>query len=615
MDFLQTNDIVIISSIILVSLLIIGLVFARLYKRASKELSFVRTGFGGQKVIMNGGALVFPVLHEIIAVNMNTIRLVVSRKNEQALITRDRMRVDATAEFYLRVKPEADAIAFAAQTLGQRTISPEQLKELMEGKFVDALRAVAAEMGMEELHEKRTDFVQKVQNAVKVDLEKNGLELETVSLTGLDQTDKQFFNANNAFDAQGLTKLTETIEEKKKVRNDIEQNTSVAIKKKNLEAEKERLELEREEEFAKATQQRAIANQVALEAAQIAKEKAINDKLAEEAEIEAQREVERAKIKANRMVEEERILNEQSVKEKDIEREKAIELTNQDRDIVVAEKSKTRSKAEKEAKLAEAEAASASEKVATARQTEVANRNKQIAVIKAMEEAEEKAVSIKVAAEAEKTAALDKAESIKTTAVAEAEAIKIKAKADEERYKVEAEGNEKLNAAENVLSNEIIQMRVQIETIKQATSMIEASVKPIEAISDMKVINVGGLSDFVGSGANNGSAGSGGNGSSGNMADQLVNSLLKYRGLAPVVDNILKEVGMETGSIQGLTKALNPSGEIAQNQDTSNTENDQKTDNPEKKPKSIEAESEEITKKTEENRSENRKKGESGSSE
>ena len=141
-------------------------------KERPKELSFVRTGFGGQKVVMNGGALVFPVLHEVITVNMNTIRLVVSRKNEQALITADRMRVDSTAEFYLRVKPEVDAIAFAAQTLGQRTISPEKLKELMEGKFVDALRAVAAEMGMEELHEKRTDFVQKVQNAVKADLEK-----------------------------------------------------------------------------------------------------------------------------------------------------------------------------------------------------------------------------------------------------------------------------------------------------------------------------------------------------------------------------------------------------------------------------------------------------------
>lgn len=561
MDIFESNEIITIVAVIFVTLLIIGLVFARLYKRASKELSFVRTGFGGQKVIMNGGALVFPVLHEVINVNMNTLRLVVSRKNEQALITNDRLRVDATAEFYLRVKPEAEAIAYAAQTLGQRTMVVDQLKELMEGKFVDALRAVAAEMGMEELHEKRTDFVQKVQNAVKADLEKNGLELETVSLTGLDQTDKQYFNANNAFDAQGLTRLTETIESKRKVRNDIEQNTSVEITSKNLEAEKQRLELQREEEFAKATQQREIANQAAQEAASIAKIKAENDRLAAEAEILAQQEVETAKIKANRLVEEQRISNEQAIKERDIEREKTVEITDQNRDIVVAEKSQERSRAEKEAKLAEAEAAAAAEKVATAQETEIAKRNKEIAVIKAMEEAEQEAVAIKVAAEAEKSAAIDNAAAITTTAEAQAEAIKIKAFADEERYRVEAEGNEKLNAAENVLSDEIIALRVRLETIKQAAAIIEASVKPIEAISDMRVINVGGINDMVGGNSSNGHVPAANGGANGNMADQLVNSLLKYRGLAPIVDNILGEVGLDAGSVQGLTKTLELDGQ------------------------------------------------------
>ena len=92
-------------------LLICGLVFARLYRRSSKEVSFVRTGFGGQKVIMNGGALVFPILHETIPVNMNTLRLEVRRHAEQALITRDRMRVDVQAEFYVRVQPTVDSIA------------------------------------------------------------------------------------------------------------------------------------------------------------------------------------------------------------------------------------------------------------------------------------------------------------------------------------------------------------------------------------------------------------------------------------------------------------------------------------------------------------------------
>ncbi|HNP02300.1 MAG TPA: flotillin family protein, partial [Agitococcus sp.] len=52
----------IICGIILFALIIIGVIIARLYKRSTKEQSFVRTGFGGQAVIMNGGALVLPVL-------------------------------------------------------------------------------------------------------------------------------------------------------------------------------------------------------------------------------------------------------------------------------------------------------------------------------------------------------------------------------------------------------------------------------------------------------------------------------------------------------------------------------------------------------------------------
>ena len=37
------------------------------------------------------------------------------------MITKDRMRVDIGAEFYLRVKPDSSSIALAAQTLGSRT--------------------------------------------------------------------------------------------------------------------------------------------------------------------------------------------------------------------------------------------------------------------------------------------------------------------------------------------------------------------------------------------------------------------------------------------------------------------------------------------------------------
>ena len=168
------------AGIILVIVAMALFFISRLYKRSTKEMSFVRTGFGGQRVIKDGGALVFPVLHETIQVNMATLRIPVDRRVKQSLITKDSMRVDVTADFYVRVKPDDAAIADAAQTLGSKTMNQKELQELIESKFVDALRAVAATSDMQVLHENRVDVVQKVREAVAGDLLKNGLELESV---------------------------------------------------------------------------------------------------------------------------------------------------------------------------------------------------------------------------------------------------------------------------------------------------------------------------------------------------------------------------------------------------------------------------------------------------
>jgi uncharacterized membrane protein YqiK len=154
---------------IIVAAIVVVVVFyilSWLYRRSTKEISFVRTGAGGQKVVINGGALVLPVIHDVIPVNMNTLRLEVRRGRESALITKNRMRVDVVAEFYVRVKATPEAVADAAQTLGSRTMQPDSVRELLEGKFVDALRSVAAEMTMEQMHEKRGEYMKRVGAAV-----------------------------------------------------------------------------------------------------------------------------------------------------------------------------------------------------------------------------------------------------------------------------------------------------------------------------------------------------------------------------------------------------------------------------------------------------------------
>ncbi len=96
-----------------------------LYRRSTKETAFVRTGFLGEKVVVNGGAFVIPVLHEITPVNMNVLRIEVRREDGTALITKNRMRVDLIAEFFVRVGASRELVAAAAQTLGRRTLQPE----------------------------------------------------------------------------------------------------------------------------------------------------------------------------------------------------------------------------------------------------------------------------------------------------------------------------------------------------------------------------------------------------------------------------------------------------------------------------------------------------------
>ena len=115
---------------------------------------------------------------------------------------------------------------------------------------MDVLRTVAAEMTMEELHEHRGDYG-RVRKLAGDEIAQIGLDLESASLTALDQTDRQFFNPNNAFDAEGLTRLTTEIEGRRLKRNAIEQDSEVGIQQKNLETETRKLEIAKQEEYAR----------------------------------------------------------------------------------------------------------------------------------------------------------------------------------------------------------------------------------------------------------------------------------------------------------------------------------------------------------------------------
>lgn len=520
-----------------------------LYLRSSKERSFVRTGFGGQKVVLGGGAFVLPIVHDVIPVNMNTLKLEVSRGRDKALITKDRMRVDVIAEFYVRVQASDDAVAAAAQTLGQRTLQPELLEELIEGKFVDALRTVAAEMTMEELHEKRGEYVRRVRNVVAEDLLKNGLELEAASLTQLDQTAMEYFNPSNAFDAEGMTRLTEQIEKRKKQRNDIEQDTMIQIRNKNLETERMALDIDRELEYARLTQEQELEVRRAQQRAEVVRERVDKEQESERAQIGSREAIEKARIASERLLEEERIKRERDVQSAEIERRKALELAEQQRAIAVAQASKSQSEAQAAADQARAKAVAEEERVFTARETEIAERRKAIELIEARKEAEREGLRLRMAAEAEKLAADDRGAAVRAQAEADADADKIRALALRVRQEIEAEGTRLMNEAQNTLSTEARLSALRMKLVEKIDSIIRESVKPMERIEGIKILQVDGLTGGGGGGTANEMTGGG-------FADSVVNSALRFRAQAPLVDQLLREIGVEGGDLGKIAQSM-----------------------------------------------------------
>ncbi len=536
---MELMSLLIIVGAVIGFLILVGLVLGRLYRRSTREVSLVKTGAGGKRVIMDGGTIVVPLLHEISPVNMKTLRLEVQRSDEGALITKDRMRVDVGVEFYVSVNATEEGISRAAQTLGDRTFFVDQLRELIEGKLVDGLRAVAAQMTMDELHENRAEFVQEVQNAVSEDLLKNGLELESVSLTALDQTPFAALDENNAFNAVGMRKLAEVIATSKKERAEIDADADVSVRRAAMEAERLKLKIDQDEQQAAIAQRQEIATLEAAQQAEIARRQE-----------DAEREKEQARIKREEAIRSSDIARERAIREAEIARDRELEVADQERLIIVNKKSEEESQARASADAARAEAIKAQEAIETARSVATADREKQIVLIEAQREAERAAVRVTVQATAEKDAAQDRAEAMREEAQADADALTIRAEAKKTDLLAEAEGRRAIVEAENAIATEIVNMKIALARLEKLPEIVAQMVKPAEKIDTIRIHQITGMNGMGG-----GAGGSGGGDKP--PVNQALDSIMGMAVQLPALKKIGEDLGisMDNG-MAGLTDSL-----------------------------------------------------------
>ncbi len=445
-----------------VVLLVSGLliIIARLYQKTSANEAFVRTGMGGRSVVLDGGALVIPVVHKTVPVVLETMKLEVERGGEDALITRDNLRCDIRAEFYIKVQGVKDDILNASRSLGDRSVHADTVRELVFEKLVSALRSVAATRELAQLHAERDDFATAVSELVREDLKSNGLTLESVTISRLDQTDTSRLNEQNVFDAQGLRKIAQITQQARVERNLYERDAEREITQKNVDTRKQVLDLEKEQAQAEATQaaevamirsqQRQQAESYEIQQRQIVETQEIDkDRQVREAGVQRDLAVSVARVNAEKELiakqQEQQtadILRNQAIQTADVERERAVEIAGRERQVAVAEAEQRRATAEAEQLIAEAQREQAAQQVITVEEVATADREKQVMVIAATQGAEQEKIKQQMEADIAAYKNAKVAEGEQEAATRLAEAVRVKAEADRDAARLAAEGEQ-----------------------------------------------------------------------------------------------------------------------------------------------------------------------------
>jgi len=513
----------------------------RLYVKTSANRAFVRTGMGGAKPILDGGAMVIPIVHNIIPISLETMKLDVERIGEHALITKDNLRIDVRGEFYIKCDANREDILAAARSLGERGTNPQQVSDLVFEKLVSALRSVAATMDLVEIHGRREEFAKAVFESVREDLKHNGLTLESVTVSRLDQTDPKSLSDANIFDAQGKKKITEItqaaltertrLERMQEVeRNRLDRTAERDRQTQDVETRKQILALNQDQAQAEADQNTYVANYNAGKEREQAEFKILQEQQVQEATIARTKALEQARIEQELTVQRAGIQRDQTLIQTEQEKEQAdiarmqavetariaqlqaVEVARRDQEIIVAKKEAERALAEQTAYESQAGREKASQSVLTVTATSEADREAQTKLIAAKQVIEQDKIKRQTDAEVEAFAQVKEAEGEQQATEQQALARLRMAEAEAQAKRLAAEADEAQRMVEINIEKQRVELerqRVEIErqalenkqTFDKAAIGFETAKLQIEAVKEVQVAMARSLGEFMSKGS------------------------------------------------------------------------------------------------------------------
>ncbi|MGG6292786.1 SPFH domain-containing protein [Leptolyngbya sp. AN02str] len=559
----------------LVILLLLSLwTYTRVYVITPTNEAFVRTGgvFVKRKtVVLNGGCVVLPGFHELTRVPLREISIDVERTGKLAVRTQDYLRADMRVTFYVCINASEEDVLTAAARLSQTgRITAEDIKNALEKRADDAIRAAAKTKSLAEIDSDKLGFAQEVLNLMQPDLAKVGLTLNNIAISEIQESDT--YDENNFFDAQGVRLRTETIQRSIQQKREVELVTQVTIEQKELDAEKRSLQITQEQESArleqqlqveamKAQREREIEEAKAREAAATQRAKILQEQSVEEEEIRKQLSLRQSQINADIELEERnkalkvaQTLQQQETELAEITRQKTIESQKLEAQVQVAESERMASVAREEAAIAitakrkesleaDAERAKAEAGVQTATELEVAERNRQLAVIDAQRAAEERRIADQNVVEIDVFRKRRQAEIARQAAELEAEALRTIADAERDKALAEAEGLQAKLAAQNTTSTAVLTAELLKtmwpELSSRLPEVLQALAPQPGVLGDAKIYAFPGA-----------------NGSNGNGAAQDVNKLLLSTSGLSLINTLLDDgkLGQVLGQISQLMR-------------------------------------------------------------
>ena len=636
---------------------------ARFYRRPAADEALVRTGSGGNQVAIGQGMMIVPILHQLMRVSLRSLKLSVERSGRNALVTRDKIKANVTTELYVKVAPVKEDVLAAARSFGDRSLNEQAIGELIEGKLTDALRSVAANQTFIELHAQRKQFAEHIQAALAEELAKNGLTLENVSITALAMVPVKDLDPHDVFDAEGLRAITESVQSNAEKTNQIQREKEIAIHFQNVEAKKRSLTMEQDQAQAEADQARrvqeyratqsaetakaiyiqeqarelaAFEKQQAVEKARISQEEAIavaqasrmkaereaqiaTEKAQQAAEIAKQREIEAAMIEKEKTVQAAEIDRQKALEAATIEKQKVVEaaeIAKQQtietarvaKQIAITQSEEQASRAAALKAQADAEQQQAAQGIITVEETAKANREKQIAIIKSEEaaqqsriaaereafkkklEAETAAAAVKAQAEGEaaaKKAQADgevaraqgaaRAQELQAQAAAKVVQIEVQAEADririsaeakakaaqqdadamaalaealKKRGEAEAQAKQKMVEAENAVATKFLMRDIAIKALDVLPQVTHELMRPAKAISEIKVLQLHGAPGAQA----NGDAANGG--SMFGAASPILKTILEAGAAYPLLRELLSFAQVDTGKLADKVRSL-----------------------------------------------------------